>query len=140
MAPITSSSIPARDRYGFPFLGSVSERLSERLDVSELYDTGLVDSDGYLIPGAVLRIADMRLLPITAGAQVARGIVLESVKVAPSNSQAHLNAAQDIDVVTVVGCTLDRAIAEHNLDRDYTDNELAAIAANDRITITDPES
>lgn len=140
MTPITSSTIEGGNRYSFPIIGSITERLTERLDVSELYDTGLVDSDGYLVPGSVLRISNMLLLPITAGGQVARGIVLETTKVAESNSETHLDAADNIDIVIVVGCTLDRANAEFNMDRAFSANELEAINANDRITLTDPES
>lgn len=140
MAPITSSSIPGGTRYGFPILGDLSERLSERLDVSTLYNTGLVDSDGYLIPGAVLRKDGQYLVPISAGAQTARGIIFEAVKVAQSNSQAHLDAATDYDVVIAVAATIDRAIAEYNLDRDYTADELTAFGNNDRLTLSDPET
>lgn len=140
MAPITSSEIPGGSRYGWPILGDISERLSERLDVSALDGTDLVDDNGYLIPGAVLRLSDRNLLPISADAQTARGITFEMIKVAESNSTAHLNAADDIDVVIAVSATIDRAIGEFNLDRAYTDDELTAFDNNDRLTLTDPES
>lgn len=129
-------------QYSLPFLGSIEERLSERLDVSALDGTDNVDSNGFLIPGAVLRLdsSTKTLKAIDGGAQTARGVVLEAVKVAEGNSTTELDAAADLDVVIVVAATVDRAIAEYNLDRSYTANEITAIDNNDRITLTDPAS
>lgn len=141
MSPMKFESVASEGtQYSLPFLGSTEERLSERLDVSALDGTNNVDSNGYLIPGAVLRLSDKTLLPISAGAQTARGVVLEAVKVAEGNSTTQLNAAADVDVVIVVSATVDRAIAEYNLDRSYTADELTAFDNNDRLTLTDPES
>lgn len=143
MPPIKVETVSNEgSRYAIPILGDLNEKLSQKLDISALEGTGLVDSDGYLIPGAVLRWdSSAKLLkPIDGGGQTARGIVLEAVKVAEGNTSTLLDAASDFDVVIVVGCTIDRGIAEYNLDRAYTANELTAFGNNDRLTLTDPES
>lgn len=142
MSPINVETVSNEDsRYSIPFLGSLQEKLSEKLDVSALGTTH-VDSDGFLIPGLPLKRNDSSglLEPIDGGAQTARGIVLEAVKVADDNESATLSAASDIDVVIVTAGTVDRAIAEYNLDRDYTANELTAISNSGKFTLTEPES
>lgn len=140
MPPITSSKSNEGTRYGFPFIGGIEERLSERLDVSALYNTGLVDADGYLIPGAPLQLVNKELVPIDGADQTVRGVTMEVVKVAESNSQAHLDAANDFDVVIVTTGTIDRAIAEYNLGREYSANELTGLNNSKNLILTDPES
>lgn len=142
MAPIQITKTDGGTRYAIPFLGSTSERLSERLDISALHGTDLVDEDGFLIPGSVLRLdtSTQTLLPITSGGQTARGFVFEGTRVAKSNSEAHLNAATDFDVVIIVAGTVDKALAEFNLGREYSANEISAIEAANKFTLTEPES
>lgn len=139
MLPIQTSKHDAGTRYASPFLGNIDHRLSERLDVSSLSDQ-FVDENGYLIPGVVLRLDEQELKPISAGGQEARGVVLEAVKVAEGNTSALLNEATDYDVVVVTIATVDRAIAEFNMGRAYTANELSAIEESKKIVLTDPDS
>lgn len=140
MPPITSSKTPEGTRYGFPFIGGIEERLSERLDISALHDTGLVDDNGYLIPGSPLRLVNKMLVPVDGADQKVRGVTMEAVKVAKSNSETDLDAADDFDVVIVTTGTIDRAIAEYNIGREYSANELTALENSKNLILTDPES
>lgn len=142
MAPIQINKTDGGTRYAIPFLGSTSERLSERVDVSALHDTDYVDQDGFLVPGCAFRLdtGTQTLLPITDTDQVVRGLVFEGTRVAKSNSEADLTAATDIDVVIVVAGTVDKALAEFNLGREYSANEISAINAANRFILTEPES
>lgn len=142
MPPISSKTIAEEsDRYGFPFIGDISERLSERLDISELHDTDFVDSDGYLIPGTPFRLnGSQNLVPIDGADQEVRGITLEAVKVAESDSETDLDAADDFDVVIVTAGTVDRAIVEGNIGRSLSTNEIDAINEAKRLVLTDPET
>lgn len=139
MPPITSSTTNEGTRYGFPFLGNIDERLSERLDVSTLHDTGLVDANGYLKPGSPLRLSSQLLVPVDGADQKVRGITFEAIKVAKSNSATDLNNADDLDVVVAVIGTVDRAIVENNLGRVLSANEVTAIE-NANLVLTDPET
>lgn len=127
-----------QDRYSWVFLGDIDERLSERLDVSALDGTDLIDEYGYLVPGSVLIFSANNLLPVSAPGSVARGVVLEAVKVADSNSTEDLTAAEDVDVVIVVAGTIDQALAANNLGRAYTADEIEAFNANDALILTAP--
>lgn len=139
MPPITSSTINEGSRYGFPFLGNIDERLSERLDVSSLFNTGLVDANGYLIPGSPLRLVAQELVPVSGASQKVRGLTFEAVKVAKSNSETDLNNADDVDVVVAVIGTVDRAIVENNLGRVLSANEVSAIE-DSHLVLSDPET
>jgi hypothetical protein len=57
------------------------------------------------------------------------GVSMEPVKVATGNTSALLNAATDIDVALARFGIVNRDIAEDNLGRAYTANEIAAFAA-----------
>ena len=140
MPPITSSTISGSNRYGFPFLGSIDEKLQEQLDVSSLDGTDFVDDDGILIPGTPLRLVDNLLVPVDGGGQEVRGFVLEQVKIAKDNASGTLSAADDLAVVIVVKATVDRATVENNIGRVLTANEISAIEAADHFVLTDPES
>jgi len=121
-------------------IGPADDVLSERLDVSAL-DSNQVDSNGFIIPGAVLKLENQLLVPVDGTAnegQQAR-VVLYPVKVADSNSGADLAAANDVDVVSLLIGTLDRGIMEDNLDRALSANEVTALNES-RMVITDPVS
>lgn len=138
MPPITSSKTAGKARYSFPIIGGISERLQITLDVSALDGTGLVDANGVLKPGGPLRRATKVLTPVSGITQVVLGVTFEEVKVAKSNSTADLTAATDIPVVVAVSATIDRAIVENNLGRVLSADEVSAINANDRLSLTDP--
>lgn len=141
MAPLKTSTSSGGNEYSLPHLGDSNEKISVLLDVSALYDTDLIDSKGYVKPGAVFRYdsGNKVAVPVDGADQTAYGISLAAVKVADDAQEATLNAAQDFEIVLLVGGTFDRALIEGNLGRALTANELTAIANNDRLVITDPQ-
>jgi len=121
-------------------IGPADDVLSERLDVSAL-GSDQVDDKGFIIPGAVLKLENQMLVPVDGTAnegQQAR-VVLYPVKVADSNAGADLNAANDVDVVSLLIGTLDRGIMEDNLNRALSANEVTALNES-RMVLTDPVS
>lgn len=137
MAPIRFKDLAEeRDRYNYVILNDISERLSLRITPLDFDGTDLVDEDGYLIPGAVLTGDGIDIGPVEESGQVARGVVLEAVKIADSNSTEDLTSAQPLDVVIVVAGTVEQGLAEDNLGREYTEDELEAFNLNDALILT----
>lgn len=138
MAPIKIEKQDGGLAYSAPYISGAENRLSERLSVSDTSDA-VVDENGVLIPGTVLRIDDGELKRISADNQVARGIVMHPIKIADSNASAVLAAAADQDVVIMVAGVFDKRIMEHNLGRELTAHEITALAANDALIVTEPD-
>ena len=98
--------------------------------------TAELDANGYLKPGVAFS---------KAGALIANtatpvwGVTIEAIKVAASNSSADIAAATTAQPVAVGFGLVNRDIAEDNLGRAYTANEIAGFdvaGSNCRITRT----
>lgn len=137
MAPIKVKDLAEQeDMYSWVILGDINERLSLRVSPVDFDGLDVVDEDGYLIPGTVLAGDGINLVPVTAAALIARGVVLAPVQIAESNSSDDLNAADLVDVVIVVSGTIEQALAESNLGRAYNANELEALNANQALVLS----
>lgn len=119
--------------YSLPFVGPINHTAQIEVDITALTNAE-VDAQGYLKPGVPLRRDGTR---VTAGGQFVHGVTIEPLKVADGNEAADLaaaSAAQQIAVATI--CQVNRALAEDQLGRAYTANELAAFdAAGSRVVL-----
>ena len=96
-----------------------------KVDVSTL-TTAEVDSSGYLKPGVPLQ-ANGAL--VSAAGQTVHGVTIEAVKLTGRTGNANL-ATDTSDPLVAVNTEglINRDIAEDNLGRVYSANELAALA------------
>lgn len=79
--------------------------------------------------GGTSTASDTLLVTYVSDAEYVFGVVLEAVKVATGNTSALLTAATDIEVAVAVIGQVNRDIAEDNLGRAYTANEVLAFDA-----------
>jgi hypothetical protein len=111
--------------YASPFVGPAGHTIAIPVLISGL-TTAEVDSKGYLKPGVPL----LRSGALVSGAgQLVFGVTVEEIKVANGNAGADLTAAGTVEVTVAKIGTVNRAIAEYNLGRVYSANELSAMAA-----------
>lgn len=132
--PMRIESVGSEDAaYSLPFVGPINHTAQIEIDVTALTDDE-IDEDGYLKPGVPFR-RDGTL--IAGGGQSVFGVSIEPLKVAEGNTAddiAAASAAQQIAVATI--CQVNRALAEDQLGRAYTANELAAFdAAGSRVVL-----
>lgn len=115
--------------YASPFVGKF-RTVHVKLDLSGM-TTAEVDADGVLKPGVPLTSAGIL---VGAGAAFVYGVTVEAAKVAPDNA----NLGTDADVLVAVGIgTVNRDIAEDNLGRAYTADEIAGFdRAGSKCTLT----
>lgn len=112
--------------YSLPFVGPINHTAQIEVDITALSDDE-IDSKGYLKPGVPFRRAGTL---VSGGGQFVFGVTIEPLKVADSNSAediAAASAAANVAVATI--CQINRALAEDQLGRAYTANELAAFDA-----------
>ena len=112
--------------YGHPLVSAVRDVDHVKLDVSTLTVVE-VDGYGYIKPGVVLQ---QNGSIVTAGSQIAYGIVIEAEKL--PNRVNNTNLAADTTDPLIAVCTdglINRDIVKDNLGRDLNANELAALAA-----------
>lgn len=122
MPPRINSSVQAAG-YGYqdPFTSKADHTAIVKIDVTGL-DTDLVDSGGFLKPGALFN-KDGGIIGV---GDVVYGVVPEAIKVADSNSVTDLDAglaAHPVAVVTIG--QVNRDALEYNLGRALTADEIA---------------
>jgi hypothetical protein len=126
------------DSYGLPILHpDQALPTAYMLDISTL-DNTVVDANGILIPGTVLRETSAGsgiLTLIDAGSQTLFGLVYTRIRVALDNETATLAAAADFPIVVATQGTINRQIVEDNLQRALTANELTAIGNNNNFRL-----
>lgn len=107
------------------------------IDVSTL-TTAEVDSKGYLKPGTVFQLSSDTGILISAGSQTIFGVSIEPVLInKASGSNSTLSTDPDIIIAVATNGLVNRDIAEDNLGRAYSANELAAFrAAGSRLQYT----
>src|SRR5688572_4118471 len=113
--------------YGNPIVGAIEHTAHVKLDISGMTEDE-VDADGYLKPGVLLTSAGVL---VGAGPAFPWGVTFEAIKVAETPITTALLGAMTHDPLVAV-CThgiINRDIAEDNLGRAYSANELAGIVA-----------
>lgn len=105
--------------------GRAARGVVEHTDQRAIVVSGLtaneVDGDGYLIPGVPFSRAGV----LVGAAVPVYGVSIEPIKVAKSNSGTDLTAAGTVQVTLQVIGIVNRKIAEDNMGRAYTANEIA---------------
>lgn len=115
------------------FVGEIKGTDAVKVDISDLSDKE-VDSDGYLKPGVPFA-KDGNL--VGSGVPV-WGVTIEALKITTGNTDTILDAETDCFVAVGFGL-VNRDIAEDNLGRAYTADEIAGFdlaGSNCRITRT----
>jgi hypothetical protein len=110
--------------YANPFVGGVDHPLHLKIDLS-LLTTDEVDSKGNLKPGVAF---DSTGTPVGSG-QFVYGVVFEPVRlplatIPPTNTSLGNETADCLVAVNTIG-VINRDIAEDNMGRAYTADELA---------------
>lgn len=118
------------EAYASPFIGPVTHPLHCNVDPAGL-TTAEVDELGYLKPGIPFDIAGAL---IAAGPTVVFGVTIEATKLKLATippTDVSLAAETDTTLVAVqaAGIPINRDIAEEQLGRSYTADELAGLAA-----------
>lgn len=125
--PIAISTVASNQSYGNAFIGEMGQMDTIKLDVSDL-TTAEVDSNGYLKPNVPLK-SDGTLADGTSGEYI-WGVTVEANKLPGRTDNSSLSSDTSDPLIAVCrDCLLNRDIAEDNLGRALTANELAAIAA-----------
>ena len=135
--PISVKEVAGGQNYGNPLVGAPGPFMHIKLDVSGLTEDE-VDTYGYLKPG-VLLASDGTLC---GAADFAYGIVVEAIKlpiVVPATDASLAAETGDPLVAVSTSGLINRDVAEDNLGRAYTADELDAIVtagSNFNITTT----
>lgn len=87
------------------------------------------DADEIDNAGGTATTSDTLVVTYVSEEEYVFGVVMEPVKVATGNTSALLSAATDIDVAVAVIGQVNRDVAEDNLGRAYTANEVLAFKA-----------
>jgi len=115
------------------FVGKILNTDVVKVDLSDL-TSNEVDADGYLKPG----VPFAKNGELVGSAVPVWGVTIEAIKVAADGLEATLDAATDCFIAVGFGL-VNRDIAEDNLGRAYTADEIAGFdlaGSNCRITRT----
>ena len=115
------------------FVGEIKGTDVVKLDISDM-SSYEVDADGYLKPGVPL----MKDGNPVGSSGVVWGVTIEAQKIATTNTDTVLDATTDCFVTVGFGL-VNRDLAEDNLGRAYTSDEIAGFdlaGSNCRITRT----
>lgn len=104
---------------------SISDATADGSVVLSVPRSDFVDEDGVLKPGIPLRYDGTRLQKIDADAQTAFGLIAFPENVAESNDPSDLSGDRVVTLHT--DGIFNRAVAEDNLERTYTADEVTAI-------------
>lgn len=133
--PIAITKTAGTANYGNPFTNPIEAVEHVKVDVSGL-TTDEVDANGYLKPGVPL--AKTGIL-VGASPAFVYGVVFEAVKIVPVNPTNTTLGNVTVDPLVAVGVigSVNRDIAEDNLGRALTANEIAGFdAAGSKIALT----
>lgn len=121
--------------YGNVFIGGVNHPAQIKVDVSQL-TIAEVDQFGYLKPGVPLTKAGIL---VGASPAFVYGVTIEAQKIVPDNPTDVSLAAVTVDPIITVNTVghVNRDIAEDNLGRAYTADEIAGFdAAGSKISLS----
>lgn len=122
--PVRVTNTAGGQAYGNPFVGSPGPTTNLKIDVSTL-TTAEVDTDGYLKPGVPFQSTGAL---VSGASQVIHGVTMEPIKIADGNTALAGDTSDPIIGVVTSGL-INRDLAEDNLGRAYSANEIAALAA-----------
>jgi len=124
--PLESTKTAGAQAYGNAFMNPIEQMDHVKLDVSTL-TTDEVDANGYIKPNVPLR-QDGTL--VSGASQTVYGLTIEATKLPGRTNNASLGADTTDPLIAV--CTsalINRDIAEDNLGRAFSANELTALTA-----------
>jgi hypothetical protein len=128
--PIQISENAGATAYSCPIIGPFTT-VNQLIDVSTL-GTDEVDEYGYLKPGVPFYVDG----DLVAAGEYVYGVTPYAVKLTADDNTT-LASDPDVHVALAVNCTLNRDIAEDNLGRAYSADELAAfVAAGSSVRVT----
>lgn len=105
------------------FVGKILATDVVKVDISDL-STNEIDANGFLKPGVPFA-KDGELVGSTVPVY---GVTIEAIKVAAGNASGDISGAVDCFVALGTHGIVNRDIAEDNLGRVYTANEIAGFA------------
>lgn len=126
--PLNVSSVAAGTGYSNPFVGPCQQVQHIKIDLSGL-TTDEVDVNGYLKPGVPFDNTALALL--VGSSKPVWGVVMEPTKLPVTTPVTNTTLAAETNDCLVAVCTagiVNRDIAEDNLGRAYTANEIAGFA------------
>jgi hypothetical protein len=138
--PIDVRNTAGGSLYASPFVGPVDHTVHVKVDLSGL-TVDEVDAAGYLKPGVPLNNANPAVLIGASTVTFTYGVTVEATKlplatVPPTNTTLGTETADCLVAVCTHG-VINRDVAEDNLGRAYTANELAAfVLPGSRLTLT----
>jgi hypothetical protein len=124
--PLKSTKTAGAQVYGSAFLNPIEQMDHVKIDVSTL-TTDEVDTNGYIKPNVPLQAAGTL---VSGASQTVYGLTIEATQIPGRTSNANL--AGDTTDPLIAVCTsalINRDIAEDNLGRAFSANELAALTA-----------
>lgn len=136
--PITIKATAGGTGYGSPMVGPVDHTLNKKIDLSGL-TVDEVDVEGYLKPGVVLKEVG-GLLVLVGAAAAPIFVVPEATKLNVTTPATNATLAAETGDHLIAVAThglVNRDIAEDNMGRAYTANELTSfVTAGTHLAIT----
>jgi hypothetical protein len=136
--PLQISTVAGNHLYASPMVGPVDHVLHKKVDISGL-TTDEVDAEGFLKPGVVFK-ESAGLLILVGAAAGAIFIVHEAVRLPitlPRDNTTLAAETGDCFVGVATHGLVNRDIAEDNMGRAYTANELTSfVTAGTHLAIT----
>jgi hypothetical protein len=129
--PIRITETAGGVAYANPFVGNPGPTTVVKLDVSGM-TTNEVDVDGYLKPGTPLLSTGVL---VSGAGQTVFGVVIAPVQIAETNTGLAGDTSDPLVTVATSGL-INRDIAEDNLGRALSANELAALALGQFVVTT----
>lgn len=125
--PLAIETTAGGTAYGNVFIGGVNHPAQIKVDVSQL-TIAEVDAFGYLKPGVPLTKAGIL---VGAAPAFVYGVTIEAQKIVPVNPTDVTLAAVTVDPIITVNTIghVNRDVAEDNLGRAYTADEIAGFDA-----------
>lgn len=124
--PLGFSKTASDANYGNPFLSRNDDLDHVKLDVSTL-SIDMVDANGFLKPGVPLLKTGAA---VSGASQVAHGVTVEATRLPGRTNNTGLGAdTTDPLIAVTTHALINRDIAEDNLGRAYSTDELAALDA-----------
>ena len=119
--PISITNESGGANYGNPFVGPVDHTAVVKVDISAMTNAE-IDSKGYLKPGVPFKENGT----LIGSGEKLFGVTIEAIKVAAGNESADLSGATDCFVAVGTVGQISQDIAEDNLGRSYTADEIAS--------------
>jgi hypothetical protein len=126
--PVKVASVAGGTAYAQPMIGPMGPLEHVKIDLSTL-TSAEVDAQGYLKPGVVFKLAGGLGVLVTAGTDSIYGVCPEATKlsvVTPTTTTTLAAETGDHFVGLCMSGLINRDVAEDNMGRAYSANEIAA--------------